>query len=109
MLMWRSPPDGSLLIALSIAAVQVVVISVGRLRPPYADDVAHYERLLGRYVRLSQIELRDAPARPSGSARGCRRARTCRCSPPTASSSTAPASRASSRRGGHPDATSRSS
>jgi len=37
------------------------VISVGRLRPPYADDVAHYAKLLGRYVRLTQIEVRDAP------------------------------------------------
>jgi 23S rRNA (pseudouridine1915-N3)-methyltransferase len=43
--------------------VQVVVISVGRLRPPYADDVAHYAKLLGRYVRLTQIELRDAAPR----------------------------------------------
>jgi 23S rRNA (pseudouridine1915-N3)-methyltransferase len=51
------------LIALSIAAVQVVVISVGRLRPPYADDVAHYEKLLRRYVRLTQVELRDGGGR----------------------------------------------
>jgi 23S rRNA (pseudouridine1915-N3)-methyltransferase len=43
--------------------VQVVVISVGRLRPPYADDVAHYAKLLRRYVRLTQIELREAPGR----------------------------------------------
>jgi 23S rRNA (pseudouridine1915-N3)-methyltransferase len=47
--------------------VQVVVISVGRLREPYADDVAHYTKLLGRYVRLTQIELREgAPERLSG-------------------------------------------
>jgi 23S rRNA (pseudouridine1915-N3)-methyltransferase len=39
--------------------VRVVVISVGRLRAPYADDVAHYTKLLGRYVRLEQIEVRD--------------------------------------------------
>jgi 23S rRNA (pseudouridine1915-N3)-methyltransferase len=43
--------------------VQVVVISVGRLRAPYTDDVAHYAKLLGRYVRLTQIELRDGAAR----------------------------------------------
>jgi 23S rRNA (pseudouridine1915-N3)-methyltransferase len=43
--------------------VQVVVISVGRLRAPYVDDVAHYTKLLGRYARLTQIELRDPPAR----------------------------------------------
>jgi 23S rRNA (pseudouridine1915-N3)-methyltransferase len=45
--------------ASSIAAVQVVVISVGRLRAPYADDVAHYAKLLGRHTRLEQIEVRD--------------------------------------------------
>jgi 23S rRNA (pseudouridine1915-N3)-methyltransferase len=39
--------------------VQVVVISVGRLRAPYADDVAHYTKLLRRHVRLEQVELRD--------------------------------------------------
>jgi 23S rRNA (pseudouridine1915-N3)-methyltransferase len=50
------------LIEASIAAVQVVVISVGRLRAPYLDDVEHYTKLLGRYTRLSQIELRDPSA-----------------------------------------------
>jgi len=35
------------------------VVSVGRLRPPYADDVAHYTKLLSRYVRLELVELRD--------------------------------------------------
>jgi 23S rRNA (pseudouridine1915-N3)-methyltransferase len=42
--------------------VQVVVFSIGRLRAPYLDDVAHYAKLLGRHVRLSQIELRDSPS-----------------------------------------------
>jgi 23S rRNA (pseudouridine1915-N3)-methyltransferase len=36
------------------------VVSVGRLRAPYADDVAHYTKLLSRYVRLELVELRDA-------------------------------------------------
>ena len=45
--------------------MQVLVVSVGRLRAPYVDDVAHYAKLLGRYVRLEQIELREAPA-PDG-------------------------------------------
>ncbi len=35
------------------------MISVGRLRAPYADDVAHYTKLLRRHVRLEQIEVRD--------------------------------------------------
>jgi 23S rRNA (pseudouridine1915-N3)-methyltransferase len=44
----------------SIAAMRVFVVAVGRLRSPYLDDVAHYERLLSRYVRLAPIEVRDA-------------------------------------------------
>jgi 23S rRNA (pseudouridine1915-N3)-methyltransferase len=36
------------------------VVSVGRLRAPYADDVAHYTKLLSRYIRLELVELRDA-------------------------------------------------
>jgi 23S rRNA (pseudouridine1915-N3)-methyltransferase len=43
----------------SIAAVTITVLAVGRLRPPYADDVAHYQKLLARHVRLEQIELRE--------------------------------------------------
>jgi 23S rRNA (pseudouridine1915-N3)-methyltransferase len=53
----------------SIAAVQVVVVSVGRLRAPYLDDVEHYARLLSRYTRLSQIEVRDAGERDGGAER----------------------------------------
>jgi 23S rRNA (pseudouridine1915-N3)-methyltransferase len=39
--------------------VRVVVIAAGRLRAPYVDDVAHYAKLLGRYTRLEQVEVRD--------------------------------------------------
>ena len=39
--------------------MRIVVISVGRLRSPYVDDVAHYAKLLGRYTRLEQIEVRE--------------------------------------------------
>lgn len=39
------------------------MISIGRLRAPYADDVAHYAKLLGRYTRLEQVELREVGAR----------------------------------------------
>jgi 23S rRNA (pseudouridine1915-N3)-methyltransferase len=35
----------------------VVVITVGKVRPPFTDDVEHYARLLGRQVRLEQVEL----------------------------------------------------
>jgi 23S rRNA (pseudouridine1915-N3)-methyltransferase len=49
--------------------VRIVVISVGRLRAPYVDDVAHYAKLLGRYTTLEQVELRDAPLRGAASER----------------------------------------
>ncbi|MGI8559521.1 MAG: 23S rRNA (pseudouridine(1915)-N(3))-methyltransferase RlmH [Solirubrobacteraceae bacterium] len=44
--------------------MRLLVVSVGRLRAPYADDVAHYEKLLSRYVRLETLELRDARVLP---------------------------------------------
>jgi 23S rRNA (pseudouridine1915-N3)-methyltransferase len=40
--------------------VRVTVLGEVRSRPPYADDVAHYAKLLSRYVRLELVELRDA-------------------------------------------------
>jgi 23S rRNA (pseudouridine1915-N3)-methyltransferase len=39
--------------------VRIIVVAVGRLRPPYADDIAHYAKLLGRYARLELIEVRE--------------------------------------------------
>ena len=33
------------------------VLAVGRARPPYADDVAHYERLLARQARVDVVEV----------------------------------------------------
>jgi 23S rRNA (pseudouridine1915-N3)-methyltransferase len=38
--------------------VRIVVVAVGRLRPPYADDVQHYQKLIARHTRLELIELR---------------------------------------------------
>lgn len=34
-------------------------MSVGRLRPPYVDDVRHYQRLLARHARLELVEVRE--------------------------------------------------
>ncbi len=34
-------------------------MSVGRLRPPYADDVQHYKKLLARHARLEMVEVRE--------------------------------------------------
>jgi 23S rRNA (pseudouridine1915-N3)-methyltransferase len=39
--------------------VRIVVVAVGRLRAPFADDVEHYRKLLGRYARLELVEVRD--------------------------------------------------
>ena len=39
--------------------MNVTVVAVGRLRPPFQDDVQHYQRLLARHVRLELLELRE--------------------------------------------------
>ncbi len=39
--------------------MRYVVLAVGRLRPPYADDAEHYLRLLGRYARVDVVEVRE--------------------------------------------------
>jgi 23S rRNA (pseudouridine1915-N3)-methyltransferase len=39
--------------------MRTIVLAVGRLRPPYQDDVQHYRKLLARYTRLEVIELRE--------------------------------------------------
>ena len=59
--MWRSPRSPSVTHLVS-QSVRLIVVSVGRLRPPYADDVAHYRRLLSRYARLEEVEARDDEA-----------------------------------------------
>jgi 23S rRNA (pseudouridine1915-N3)-methyltransferase len=39
--------------------VRIVVVAVGRLRPPFADDIQHYQKLLARHVRLEVVEVRE--------------------------------------------------
>jgi 23S rRNA (pseudouridine1915-N3)-methyltransferase len=39
--------------------VRILVVAVGRLRPPFADDVQHYVKLISRYARLEMIEVRE--------------------------------------------------
>jgi 23S rRNA (pseudouridine1915-N3)-methyltransferase len=34
-------------------------VAVGRLRPPFADDVAHYTKLLSGHARIELVEVRD--------------------------------------------------
>src|SRR3954449_1833632 len=74
MLMWRSGwswPGSSEVTRLVSRFVRVIVLAVGRLRPPYADDVQHYQRLIAGLARLELIEVREdehvvrrIPARP---------------------------------------------
>jgi 23S rRNA (pseudouridine1915-N3)-methyltransferase len=39
--------------------VRIIVVAVGRLRPPFVDDVEHYQKLTGRYARLELVEVRE--------------------------------------------------
>src|ERR1700761_759413 len=43
----------------SISAVRIIVVAVGRLRPPFADDVQHYQKLLARHARVELVEVRE--------------------------------------------------
>jgi 23S rRNA (pseudouridine1915-N3)-methyltransferase len=39
--------------------VKLIVVAVGRLRPPYADDVQHYQKLIAGHVKLELAECRE--------------------------------------------------
>ncbi len=39
--------------------MRLIVLAVGRLREPFADDIGHYAKLLGRHARLELIEVRE--------------------------------------------------
>jgi 23S rRNA (pseudouridine1915-N3)-methyltransferase len=39
--------------------VRIVVVAVGRLRPPFVDDVSHYQKLIARHARVELIEVRE--------------------------------------------------
>jgi 23S rRNA (pseudouridine1915-N3)-methyltransferase len=42
--------------------MRISVIAVGRLRPPYRDDVEHYRRMLSGHAKVELIEVRDDDA-----------------------------------------------
>ena len=42
--------------------MRLVLICVGKVKPPFSDDVAHYERLLRPHARLETIEVSDDSA-----------------------------------------------
>ncbi len=39
--------------------MRIVVVAVGRLRPPFTDDVQHYQKLLAGHARLEMVEVRE--------------------------------------------------
>ncbi|HEY5189770.1 MAG TPA: 23S rRNA (pseudouridine(1915)-N(3))-methyltransferase RlmH [Solirubrobacteraceae bacterium] len=39
--------------------MRIIVVAVGRLRPPFADDVRHYQKLLAGHTRLELVEVRE--------------------------------------------------
>lgn len=39
--------------------MRIIVVAVGKLRPPFADDVQHYQKLLAGHTRLELIEVRE--------------------------------------------------
>jgi 23S rRNA (pseudouridine1915-N3)-methyltransferase len=39
--------------------IRILILAVGRLRAPFADDVAHYEKLLSRYARVEIAEVAE--------------------------------------------------
>jgi len=39
--------------------MRIVVVAVGRVRAPFADDVAHYAKLLSGHTPLELVEVRE--------------------------------------------------
>jgi 23S rRNA (pseudouridine1915-N3)-methyltransferase len=39
--------------------VRIIVLAVGKLKPPWADDVEHYAKLLGRHARVELVEVAE--------------------------------------------------
>ncbi len=40
--------------------MRIIVVAVGRLRPPFADDVQHYKKLIAGHAKLELIEVRES-------------------------------------------------
>lgn len=48
--------------------MRILILAIGRIRPPFADDAQHYEKLLSRYARLETVELKEAGGDPARAA-----------------------------------------
>src|SRR4051794_41347889 len=57
MLKWRSPSSDTRVV--SHPLMRISVIAVGRIRPPFQDDVEHYRRMLAPLARVELIEVRE--------------------------------------------------
>jgi 23S rRNA (pseudouridine1915-N3)-methyltransferase len=48
--------------------VRLIIACVGKIRTPFEDDVAHYERLLARHARIETVELPESEPEREGAA-----------------------------------------
>jgi 23S rRNA (pseudouridine1915-N3)-methyltransferase len=48
--------------------MRLIIVCVGKIRQPFEDDMAHYERLLRRHARLETIELPETDLEREGKA-----------------------------------------
>jgi 23S rRNA (pseudouridine1915-N3)-methyltransferase len=55
MLKWRSPSSATRVV--SHPLMRILVIAVGRLRPPFQDDVEHYRKMLAGLARVEVVEV----------------------------------------------------
>jgi 23S rRNA (pseudouridine1915-N3)-methyltransferase len=39
--------------------MRIIVLAVGRLRPPFSDDIEHYRKLIAGHARLELIQVRE--------------------------------------------------
>jgi len=44
--------------------MKIVIVAVGRLRPPFQDDVQHYQKLLAGHARVEVVEVREDERAP---------------------------------------------
>ena len=58
MLKWRSLLSSDTRVV-SHPLMRISVIAVGRLRPPFQDDVEHYRKLLAGLARVELVEVRE--------------------------------------------------
>jgi 23S rRNA (pseudouridine1915-N3)-methyltransferase len=48
--------------------MRLIVVSVGRIRAPFVDDAAHYQRLIARHARFETVEIPESDPEREGEA-----------------------------------------